>query len=240
MARLPKSKDTSSVKSGLTLKSNHSPASSSASGHANRSDNGTNVTLNTLSMISSPWTTESGFTPMECFTQSFSSLTTSSYNFSSSSADPQTTTASSVLSLQSFASHPTITLLSPATSYQSVQICVPNKQSASTVSSWTVETFTSEGIIFSDNSHSRNVGVKGPLSPVSSGTDYYPCSSDTPVSRKGSRASISPGSSKQEEYFFPINYIKEITLNSQSDHHLGLDWSFAKKHGIPIVISVPI
>lgn len=234
----PRSFKSKDPPSGLSLKSKRTTSLSSASANANRSDDGTNVTLNTLSMISSPWTTESGFTPLEYSSQSLLSWTTDTYTSSSSSLEPMTTTASS--DLQSFISKATITLMQAATPCQSVRMCPPKKSSSShSVSSWTIETYTSEGLMFSDNSHSHNVRVKHPLSPVSSGTDYYPSSKDTLSSRKGSRNSISLVSVINEEYF-PINYINHVTLNPESETHLGLDWKFAKENGIPIVISVPI
>lgn len=227
-----KKKNPLSYKSGLTLTNKRSTISFTNSVDANRSDVGSNDTLNTLNMISTPWSTESGFTSSEAF----SSWTTMKTHLSSSSVDPLTTTASSHLPSPNF-SKATITLYLAPTPSDSILLGLPlvKKSSLETLSSWTMETFTSKGLISENSQEERK---RHPWGPVSIGTDCYPSSTDTLASRKGSRISVKPASSDTKENYFPINYIKHITLNPNT--HIGLDWNFAKEYGIPVVISVPI
>ena len=233
-SRGSKSKDSSSVKTGLGLKSH----SKSSSGNANRSE-ASDVTLNTLSMVSTPWSTESGFTSTEWPSGSLLTWTiTNTLTSNTLSTTPVTSTASRYW--QSIFGNARKPMLRPDIC-RSFTLCLRENKSTKPMSPpmtpWTVEMLTNEGLVISNTLHSQ-VRPSPELNPISS-SDYYPPSTDTLASRKGSRVSITPASSISEVYF-PINYINHVTLHRPSEEHIGLDWKFAKENGIPIVISVPI
>lgn len=224
-----------SRKPGLILKTKRSTLSFTAFFDANRSDDATKATQDTLSMISTPWSTESGFTNSQNISETLWSWTAEPDSFfSTTSVDPLTTTASSSLS-SSVLSKGTITLFVASTPCYNHQLFLPITQtpSRSTQDSWTVEMFTSPSML---SPTSRIISVGGAWSPISSDTNFYPCSSDTLPSRKGSRVSVSPSITSSSEYF-PTNYINHITL---SEEHPGLEWIFAKQHSVPAIISIPI
>ncbi|CAH2244840.1 jg23051 [Pararge aegeria aegeria] len=139
-------------------------------------------TDNTLSMITTPWTTESwsvGSIPgtySETFTMA---------NISSLTIDPATTVSTGADRPQLYSpSLNTLLEISEPNTCCSVNLKCPSKTavskrntSESTFESWTVESFTS----FVHYSDSNIIKVKYPWSPCSylSGTDIYPDSMDT-------------------------------------------------------------
>ncbi|KAJ8714254.1 hypothetical protein PYW08_007874 [Mythimna loreyi] len=229
--------NSASVRSGLTQNKQFTPSNTASVG-ANRSDAGTKATLDTLSMITTPWSTESGFSKSQKLSKSLSTWALDldpDSSFSWTSVDPLTTTASSRLSTPVF-SDDTLTLFVASTPCHSNHLFLPLMKSPSPrpIDSWTTETMTREGLL-SLNSRIFNVGHAW-RSPASSATDFYPSSSTTLKSRKGSRVSLSLSiSSSQKKSYFPINYINHVTLSSD---HPGLEWTFAKQHSRPVVISI--
>ncbi|XP_059047802.1 uncharacterized protein LOC131843196 isoform X2 [Achroia grisella] len=106
---------------------------------------------------------------------------------------------------------------------------VTSKTYSDTLSSWTLETFTSTGVI----SDSRAVKAKCSWSPsnVYSGTDIYPSSLDTLESRKVSRETLATtdafGSVRRKiDPLIPMNYV--LRPNKQ-EYNPVLEWELIKR-----------
>ncbi|KAJ8723663.1 hypothetical protein PYW07_007643 [Mythimna separata] len=190
-------------------------------------------------MISTPWSTESGFSINKKLTRSLSTWAMNDSLDNWSSVDPMSTTASAGSLSSAVYSADTITLLTAAPSH-SKQMCLPliEPPSLRAVDSWAMYMAPSEDQL-SLKSRVFSVGYPWGASPASSATDFYPSSTVTFTlkSRKGSRVSVSHSlsSSQKRHFHFPMNYINSITLQ-----HPGLEWAFTKQHGFPVITSIPL
>ncbi|XP_047033752.1 uncharacterized protein LOC124640133 [Helicoverpa zea] len=175
--------------SSLALKKRYS-SSLSASVDADRSDIDVNLSTavtNTLSMISTPWSTESWCSLNSTLLVSDLLEDPSCFYYTNTmtSLDPLTTTYSSCIASRTVGtySRTTLTLYSFATTpCISDQLYLPSVQKSSssleTLSSWTPESVGSVQLVASGSSEMK---VQYPWSPATknSCTDYYPNSLDT-------------------------------------------------------------
>ncbi|XP_052756710.1 mucin-5AC-like [Galleria mellonella] len=195
-------------------------------------------TDNTLSMISTPWSTES-WTSLRLITGSVQPRTSSwidtDATLTSITLQPQTSTSygipnspiraksSTTITLIELDSIPTIShMLHPPTPTNS-------KTESDTLNSWSLETFTSTGIV----SDSKRVKPKYPWSPntVYSGTDIYPSTVDTLESRKVSRETLATmdglGSAREKiDLMIPMNY---VTRQTKQGYNPALEWELIKR-----------
>lgn len=195
------------------------------------------ATSNTLNMISTPWTTESGYSYSDLSGSrklSKSSRVSWTNEFTSSFVAKTSTSVASDWHTATERSFSKTNLPVPMFSFLPTRQCrrwkVSPESSCSTDSSWTLRTFTST----SRSSPVYNqplIRVKYPWSPdtVCSGPDEYPSSLDTLASRKGSRVDIT--TSLAEEIFYPMNYIR---LTHSFDETQVIDWTRTKRIGFPI------
>ncbi|XP_028160801.1 uncharacterized protein LOC114353153 [Ostrinia furnacalis] len=203
------------------------------------------LTENTLSMISTPWTTESwtvGTLDSNALGSSAFSWPCSDETMSSFTDLPNTSTSYGAVSPPLNSSKTTVTILCGGGSCSdSVPIKPLTRQNSKmqstpdTFSSWTVETFTSSGWV--SDIDSQVVKAKYPWSPSTtlSGTDIYPSTLDSLTSRKGSRVTIATtatfGSRKGEKgHITPMTY---IGLNNAPEHNHLLNWAIEVKR-IPL------
>ncbi|CAH0594508.1 unnamed protein product [Chrysodeixis includens] len=232
--------------SGPALKAMRSSLSLSETAEASRSA-ASRSTCNTLSMVSTPWSTESWCSLSDSITDlsqlsqstSYTSWTDTLDSPSTLSVNPRSTSTTGVptRTLASI-SKTTVTIYSLASTpcYNSHQMFVSPIESESerdTLSSWTLETFTSTGLISTNGP--QPVKARFPWSPATqaSVSDYYPSSLDTLGSRKGSRVSImSKPSPYKMEVQYPINY---LTYNTRADDQPALQWTLANENGIPVI-----
>ncbi|CAG9565722.1 unnamed protein product [Danaus chrysippus] len=135
------------------------------------------LTDNTLSMVSTPWSTESWYSMNHVLNDLYSNSMTSS-----STMMPMST-SSGGCTPECYGSKNTITILRPEDPFSNASFTVrplqtvPSRDSTSTLSSWTVESFVSPV----KYSNSEIIKVKYPWSPCTfiSGTDLYPSTMDT-------------------------------------------------------------
>ncbi|KAL0868876.1 hypothetical protein ABMA27_007216 [Loxostege sticticalis] len=228
MIEYPKTKKTStedsftaSEKSSIT---HSSDANSTYSTSAFESNVSSTLTVNTLSMISTPWSTESWnmgtldeFDSKDAISSSIFSFSDETISISNTTLLPRSTTTCGPVTPPFPSSRTTVTVLN-VNSVNTISNSVKpmtrqsSKVQSETFSSWTVETFTSPGWVTELNS--KVIKVKYPWSPnsVMSGTDIYPSSLDTLTSRKESRVTLATtatfGSRKGEQgHITPMNYI---------------------------------
>ncbi|XP_012545473.1 uncharacterized protein LOC101736091 [Bombyx mori] len=187
---------------------------SSYTTYSGESETTTVTTEDTLSMISTPWSSET-----------WDSAVFNSANSEKTLTPKSSTSYGATTPFFSVSSKNTLTLLESAVSLNESHVMKPTiratqSMSSGTLSSWTLESFTSTGLIDSDI-----LKVEYPWSPCTdmSGTDVYPSSVDTFESRKGSRAAMNTLSKRE---LFPMNYLctpHEDTV---------LDWMLVKNKGI--------
>lgn len=237
--------DTITETSAIALKTTRSTASFSVSEDANRAAAST-TTFNTLSMISTPWSTESWYSLSDSltdFTQlsestSFMSWTETLDSLSTISVDPRSTSTTGVptRTLPSI-SRTTVTIYSFASTpcQNSHQIFVVPKKSKSevgTLSSWTLESYTSTGLISTNRPQPVKANFPWSAATLASGSDYYPSSLETLESRKGSRASVMSKSSSDK--MLVQNPTHHVTYNTRADDNPALDCTLSKENGIPV------
>ncbi|XP_026743278.1 uncharacterized protein DDB_G0271670-like [Trichoplusia ni] len=237
--------DTITETSAIALKSARSTASISVSEDANRAASSSTTTFNTLSMISTPWSTESWYSLTDSLTDfsqlsestSFMSWTDTLDSLSTISVDPRSTSTTGVptRTLPSI-SRTTITIYSFASTpcHNSNQLFVAPKKSKSeveTLSSWTLETFTSTGLISTNRPQPVKATFPWSAATLADGSEYYPSSLDSLESRKGSGVSVM---SKSSSYKMVVQNPVNTTYNTRADDHPALDCTVAKENGIPV------
>lgn len=145
---------------------------------------GNTTLVNTLSIVSLPWSLESWNFPLkeklESKKFSFTSLTSSAL---SETILPNSTTTMGILSQSSFI----MTTVSKMSFRNKPKM--PMRITQETVSSWSSETFTSNG---PSKGKPGGMKVKYPWSPTSSlsDSDFYPSSTTTITSRKESKSTM--------------------------------------------------
>lgn len=195
------------------------------------------ATSNTLSMVSTPWTTESSYSDL--FISGSTKLSKSSRvswtnEFTSSFIAKTSTTIASDWRTATEGSFSKTTLPVPMYSFaparQGRRWKVSPESSCSTDSSWTLKTLSSMSQ-YSSLYNQPFIRVKYPWSPdtLCSDPDDYPSSLDTLASRKGSRVDMT--TSITEEIFYPMNY---INLTHNFDECQVIDWTRTKENGFPM------
>lgn len=195
----------------------------------------------TLSMISTPWSTETWKSqPESAASYSTTYLCWNNSNissFSSLTIEPRTTTTCGIPSWPSLStktgSDLTPVLANDVVLSAPVSRCVKsskrlNSGSTPTNTSWSLETYTSTGLISNFRDPLR---VNYPWSPTTfmSSTDFtdnYP-SSRTLISQKGSRETMIFGKRDVMNLMTPMNYI-----GLTKDDYPYLDWIQVKQKGI--------
>ncbi|XP_053613465.1 uncharacterized protein LOC128676990 [Plodia interpunctella] len=187
-------------------------------------------TENTLSMISTPWSTDynsyasiaSHKGAVRSYPSSASLMPISSSTVRASS--PENLSVKTTITLYNVPSVPT----EQDSAFRFPKLKLTRIRSSDTLSSWTIETFTSNGL----SSVSGKVKPKYPWSPSSvfSGTDIYPTTVETLVSRKGSRESSRVFGSVASRYDMAPMNLKE----NKSEDDFILDSILIKTKGIPI------
>uniref|UniRef100_A0A2A4JFZ8 Uncharacterized protein n=1 Tax=Heliothis virescens TaxID=7102 RepID=A0A2A4JFZ8_HELVI len=252
------SRDSLSYSSALTLQS-HSSLVSSTSVDADRSDtelDQSSEVTDTLSMISTPWSTETRCSVTEPLLLSADSLETCPFTYwplSSNktdvltSLDPFSTTHTSCIPTPTVKTYSKTTLTwysFAATPCLSDQLHLPPVQvsssSSGTLSSWTPELVTS-GELFS--SESSVVRVQYPWSPPTktSCTDYYPnsmntCSQDL-VPRQESQATLRPETPTHED-MMALSFDSKVEYHELDRNINVFDKSLANANYFPMLCTV--
>ncbi|XP_030033084.1 uncharacterized protein LOC115449411 [Manduca sexta] len=186
---------------------------------------------NTLSMVSTPWSTETWNTDQESLDTYASWLSTDALPASSLSPEPVSTSSYGVTSPYHSSSKNTLTLLSsaitPSTSRQ-MPLLHRMPECSETVSTWTMETFTSTGIL----SDANILRVQFPWSPctMASESELYPSSLESYESRKVSRVSVT-GTPAERDSPTPMNY----NFHGKHDQDPIVDWLRVKLKGLGVV-----
>nr|XP_021198310.2 uncharacterized protein LOC110382145 [Helicoverpa armigera] len=228
--------------SSLALKKRYS-SSLSGSVDADRSDTDVNLSTavtNTLSMISTPWSTESwcSLNGTLLVSDLLEDPSCFYYTNTMTSLDPLTTTYSSCNPLRTVGtySRTTLTLYSFATTpCISDQLYLPSGQKSSTsletLSSWTPESVGSVQLVASGSSEMK---VQYPWSPATknSCTDYYPNSLDTcslELERKDSKDTLKPATSAKD--------LMSVSFSSKVECH-EIERSVANENYFPTLCTV--
>ncbi|XP_013194254.1 uncharacterized protein LOC106137868 [Amyelois transitella] len=225
-------------KQKLTPESSHSSLgatttySTSAIANVKTCSNSIRTTEGTLSMISTPWSTDynsfASFksTPIQYTRESSETILPKSSSSVAAALTPDNASIKTTITLFNV---PSVDTDPPRSKMHLPKPTSKQIGSKDTLSSWTIESFTSDGII----SNSQIVKPKYPWSPstVFSGTDLYPTTVDTLVSRKGSRESwAGSGSIKLGNKMAPMN-----ANDNKSEDDFILDGIMIKTKGVPIV-----
>lgn len=198
------------------------------------------LTLNTLSMISTPWVTESF--DVKTFTEpatlsDMSSLIWDTDMASSTTVQPRTSSSYGAISppLRTDCDTTLTILCNGVTVSTSPSLKPPPREhkTPDTISSWTLEYFTSSGCITDVDSTVVRAKYPWSLDTAMSGTDLdlYP-STKSLTARKGSRATISTAASNRQRergHVAPLDY---IGLNSKPGEKPYLDWALGNFNGI--------